>query len=102
VDQIDSRSGEVYNVGGGRAVSASLAEMTLLCQKVLGRKVPIEKRIESHTVDIPLFLSDCRKVSEHFDWQPQKTVENIVEETAQWFKTNDSILKPLFWSGSRK
>lgn len=44
LSKVDSCSGEVFNIGGGREVSISLCELTALCQEAVGRQVPITNR----------------------------------------------------------
>lgn len=44
LDTLDTCSGEVFNVGGGHAVSTSLRELTSLCRETVGRSVPVSPR----------------------------------------------------------
>ena len=93
---LDHCTGETFNVGGGRHVSTSLRELTSLCQEVVGHKVPIAEETETSSVDIPLYISDHRKASQAFEWQPLRTVQEIVEDIFQWLRTNEVVLKSIF------
>jgi CDP-paratose 2-epimerase len=88
--------GQIFNVGGGRTVSVSMREMTDACRSVVGKEVPVEGVEETAAYDIPLYLTDHRKVSAQFGWQPSKGVRDIVSETAHWIQANEPLLKPLF------
>jgi len=94
--EIDRYSGQVFNVGGGRNISTSLLELTSLCQQAVGNKIDIAKEAESPAVDIPLYISDYRRVSEAFDWLPERSITEIVEEIAGWLKANEQQLSHVF------
>jgi CDP-paratose 2-epimerase len=44
---MDKVNGEILNVGGGVEVSASLQELTQICQEVTGKTIPINKVTEN-------------------------------------------------------
>lgn len=96
VDRALDWRGEAFNVGGGHEVSVSLREMTNMCRDIIGREVPVGSVAETAPYDIPLYLTDFRKVSERFQWSPQKNVSDIISETAQWIRGNERALRPLF------
>lgn len=75
---------EIYNVGGGQAVSVSLLELTALCQRVTGREVPVSSQPETAQVDIPFYVSDAARARADFGWAPRQSVEAIVTDIAQW------------------
>jgi CDP-paratose 2-epimerase len=88
--------GQVFNVGGGKDISVSLKEMTNLCRDITGREVPIGAVQETAPYDVPLYITDHRRASAHFQWEPQKSAADIVSETAQWIRAREKDLKPLF------
>ena len=96
IPEVDRYSGESFNIGGGPAVSTSLLELTNLCREIVGSSVPIRSQIESASVDIPFYVSDCSKASAAFGWQPERSVRTIVEDIASWLKENEDSLRPLF------
>lgn len=75
---------DVFNVGGGRAVSVSLRELTGLCQQVTGHSVPITAEPTPRYADIPLYLSDTTRIRERCGWGPQRTAAEIVRDTHAW------------------
>lgn len=87
---------DVFNAGGGRAISVSLREMTAHCAAVVGREVPIAFDPATSPVDIPVYLSDCRKIETAFGWRPKVSVPEIVGEIANWLKQEEAQLRPLF------
>lgn len=92
MDRLDQWRGQVYNVGGGREVSVSLAELTALCQKATGKTIPLGSVPENRVADIPLYLTDNSKVTAATGWRPQIGPEQIVTEIALWIKNNETLL----------
>ena len=90
------RPGAVYNAGGGQEISVSLAELTDLCRTVVGKNVRIGSVAESTGVDVPLYISDCRRIVSDTGWRPTRSVETIVSDIFDWIRSNESILRPLF------
>jgi CDP-paratose 2-epimerase len=88
--------GGVYNAGGGLDVSASLLEMTALCQKVTGRSIPIASEPKTADVDVPWYVSDTAKVRAEFGWKPKRTVLDIVGDIHGWIKDNEAELRSVF------
>jgi CDP-paratose 2-epimerase len=93
IDVIDKHSGSVHNVGGGAEISVSLAELTALCQKIVGTKVPITRRADTAAVDVPLYISDCGRISSALGWRPNRDVETIVSDIFSWIRDNESDLR---------
>ncbi len=91
-------SGQTFNVGGGYQNSVSLSELTTLCQLLTGNKPPISYVNEVRQGDIPLYISDNKKVMEATDWSPKINVRTTVTEILKWIQDNSELLKPIFKS----
>lgn len=78
----------IFNIGGGLKNSVSLIELTEICQNVTGHTVPISSEPETRYADIPIYISDIRKINKHCGWKPQKTVINIIEDIYNWLNTS--------------
>ncbi len=98
IDHLSTVSGQTFNVGGGREVSASLQELTVLCQQVTGYSIPIEKVPEVRTADIPLYITDNRRVIDATGWRPVRSVPMILDEICQWLGDNRTALEPILGS----
>jgi CDP-paratose 2-epimerase len=96
VPEMSKYSGQVFNIGGGRAVSTSLLELTSLCQQVVGNKISITSDAESPAVDIPLYISDHTRASDTFNWFPKRSLPVIIEDIARWLRENEEQLKYVF------
>ncbi len=91
----DTWEGWLGNVGGGREISASLQELTGICQRVVGRTVPIAAEMENRQADLRLFLADSSKLFSRTLWRPKRNVEKIVADVFEWVRANESELRPL-------
>lgn len=96
LDDVSSVRGQTFNVGGGRRVSTSLAELTSLCREIVGREVPLASDPQTHHVDIPLYISDHGRATSRFDWSPARDVRQIVTEIHSWLRDNEAALRPIF------
>jgi CDP-paratose 2-epimerase len=88
--------GDVFNIGGGKERSTSLAELTRLCRDVVGHIVPIASVADTADVDVPIYVSDSRKFFLRSAWRPARSVETIVLDTLQWIRANESTLQRIF------
>ena len=94
--QLQTRAGEVFNVGGGLEISTSLLEYTRLCEEITGNSVEIGSVVETSQVDIPCYVSDYSKAAAAFAWKPEKTVRNIVEDIYAWLQKEHEQVKAIF------
>lgn len=95
IDQLEALSGQTFNVGGGRPVSASLRELTALCETFTGNTITIAGEPEERAADIPLYLTDHGKVTAATGWQPRHSVEDTVEEICRWIRDHRALLEPV-------
>lgn len=86
--------GRIYNVGGGREISTSLAELTVLCEEYTNTKIEISESPETNPLDVRIYLSDASRVQSDYGWKPQKTVRHIAEETIDWLQEHREVLRP--------
>jgi CDP-paratose 2-epimerase len=85
-------NGEILNAGGGVEISASLQELTEICQKVTGKKIPINPIIEGRSADIPIYITDNTKVTALTGWKPTISIQHIVEDIVEWLSENEQQL----------
>jgi CDP-paratose 2-epimerase len=77
----DPRPGEVYNIGGGRANSASVLESIALVEKETGRKIALRFEAENRKGDHICYISDLRKLRSHYpEWAIERDLGAICRE----------------------
>lgn len=75
------RSGETYNIGGGRTSNCSMLEAIHTCEKISGRKLSWNYYDENRIGDHIWWISDNSKFMEHYpNWRVEKNVEDILTE----------------------
>jgi CDP-paratose 2-epimerase len=93
LESIDSWNSEVFNVGGGVSGSVSLCELTTMCREFTGNTIPIHSLEETRANDLLCYISDCTKVQKRYDWKPEHTPAQIIEEITAWIR--DNALRPI-------
>jgi len=95
LNDIEKIKGDVFNVGGGRERSVSLKELTDLCRQLTGNTIPIKKIVANRPADIKLYLSDNTKVTQFTGWQPERTIESMIEDILNWIQCNEIQLEGI-------
>lgn len=95
IDNFDRHSGRTYNVGGGLALSVSLAELTALCATRTGNSLPLGSDPATRPADIPHYVTDTALVREATGWAPTRSVEAILDEVLEWLARHRAELEPV-------
>jgi CDP-paratose 2-epimerase len=95
IHKIDKFSGKIYNVGGGLENSASLLEMTKICEKITGNKITIGSEIETRPADLRMFVTDNSLIEKEIGWKPKKSVEQVFTDIFHWIKHNEQQLETV-------
>jgi CDP-paratose 2-epimerase len=80
--------GLTFNIGGGRQFSLSLAETSAICVGLTGREVEIRSEPETRAGDIPVYLSDCRRLFDHTDWRPVRDPQTVLSDIHDWIEAD--------------
>ena len=95
VARFDSYAGRLFNAGGGLRHSASLLELTEACEKVTGNRIPIGSEPENRPVDIRIYLTDHRRLTQATGWTPQRDVAAVVADIYEWIRSEEGAIRPL-------
>ena len=75
------RSGEVYNLGGGKDNSCSILEAFEICESFSGKKQKYEYLDENRIGDHICYYSDLTKIKEHYpEFEIQNNLENTIKQ----------------------
>ena len=85
------RSGEVYNIGGGRANSCSILEAFAIAEKFSGKAQAYQYSDQNRAGDHICYISDLSKMRAHYpNWDIsislEETIRQIVEATGEKLK----------------
>ena len=72
------RSGEVYNLGGGKSNSCSILEAFEICEKFSGKRQIYEYRDENRIGDHICYYSNLSKIKKHY---PDFYIKNSLTDT---------------------
>jgi CDP-paratose 2-epimerase len=82
------RSGEVYNIGGGRANSCSILEAFRLIEDISQKRMIYEYCDKPRAGDHICYISDLGKLKRHYpEWSISKSLSQIIEEIFLAWKT---------------
>jgi CDP-paratose 2-epimerase len=80
----DPRPGEPYNLGGGRANSASVRESITLVEEISGRRLRSNYVERNRRGDHVCYISDLRKLTAHYPhWKITRPLHHILEEMVE-------------------
>jgi CDP-paratose 2-epimerase len=75
------RSGEVYNIGGGRGNSCSILEAFSKIEAISGKPMIYEYVDKNRSGDHICYISDLRKMTTHYPaWSITKSLDDIFQE----------------------
>ena len=75
------KTGEVYNIGGGKSNTCSILESIQIIEEISGKKMNFEYIDESRIGDHICYYSDLNKIKKDYpSWGISKNLHNIFEE----------------------
>ncbi len=96
LDRIGEISGLVFNVGGGPLASASLLEMTRMCEIITRHSLQITRSTDQRPGDVRIYVTDNSRVQSILGWSPRTTVENTLTAIETWLHDHQTALQHLW------
>ena len=96
IQRLEELKGQTFNVGGGANNTLSLYETTQLCQEITGQQIPITPVSDTRTGDVPIFITDSRKIMAATGWQPQKDATTTLTEIYEWIHQYKQQVSEIF------
>jgi dTDP-glucose 4,6-dehydratase len=90
---MNGRSGEVYNIGGGRELTNN--EITSLILEVMGADESSIEYVEDRKGHDLRYSVDWTKINRELGYEPQVKFEDGLRETINWYRDNEAWWKPL-------
>lgn len=90
-----SNSSKVINIGGGQANTWSLFELDAFCRKHFRKSEPVQSVAINRAYDIPLYVTDYSAAEKQWDWRPQYTIEEIMDEIIFFTKQNLDFVRSI-------
>ena len=89
----NGKSGEVYNIGGGRELTN--LEITDLILNEMGADESIIEYVEDRKGHDYRYSVEWKKIHRELGYEPQVEFEVGLKETIQWYRDNEAWWKPL-------
>ena len=90
---MNGRSGEVYNIGGGRELTNN--EITSLILEAMDADESSIKYVEDRKGHDLRYSVDWTKINRELGYEPQIKFEDGLRDTIQWYRDNEAWWKPL-------
>jgi len=90
---MSGRSGEVYNIGGGRELTNN--EITSLILDAMCADESSIEYIEDRKGHDLRYSVDWTKINRELGYEPQVKFEDGLKDTIQWYRDNEAWWKPL-------
>jgi dTDP-glucose 4,6-dehydratase len=90
---MNGRSGEVYNIGGGRELTNN--EITSLILDAMGADESSIEYVEDRKGHDLRYSVNWTKINRELGYEPQVKFENGLRETIEWYRDNEAWWKPL-------
>jgi CDP-paratose 2-epimerase len=81
IQEVSGTQPRCVNVGGGRANSMSLAQLSEWCSARFGHHQVASEPI-SHPFDVPWLILDSRRAANEWNWNVETPISAILEEIA--------------------
>lgn len=95
IHETEKFHGKIYNAGGGLENSASLQEMTKICEELSGNKIEIASELQNRPADLRIYITDNSKITNETGWKPEKTIQTIFSDIYNWINQNENDLKAI-------
>jgi CDP-paratose 2-epimerase len=95
IHQIEKFEGRIFNAGGGLENSASLLEMTQICEKISGNKIQIGSESQTRPADLRVYVTDNSLIETETGWKPQKSIEIVFTDIYNWIAANEKQLESI-------
>ncbi len=95
IHDIDKFNGTIYNAGGGAKTSASLQEMTKICEEITGNSITIGRELDTRPADLRIYISDNSKIESEIGWKPSRDVKTIFADIYTWIRENEQQLERI-------
>lgn len=92
---LTGKRANIFNVGGGLENTLSLCELTEICEGVCGTKISINSVAANRPFDLPLYLTDNKRVFEAYGWKPKRSAGQVVEDIFSWASDHQDELRSI-------
>ncbi len=82
----------IFNIGGGKANTISLRELTYKCREITKNDITIGKISKTSIFDIPYYVTNNNKIKKMYNWKPSKNINDILSDIKVWLQNYTNVL----------
>jgi CDP-paratose 2-epimerase len=91
-ENIETTTGEIYNVGGGAKNTVSLLELMDEIENLTGKRMEYQRDLP-RPGDQLIYVTDHSKLTRHTGWEPTITVRQTLLRIYDWWKSNRTVFE---------
>jgi CDP-paratose 2-epimerase len=84
---------KILNAGGGLESSMSLLELNNYCKERFGFDKEIKTVVETRPFDLPYYVTDNSKATQHWNWKPTKSRTELLDDILAYARANKSLIE---------
>ena len=96
IKKINKIHNKTFTVGGSLKSKISLVDLTRLSQKITNNKIPIGNIKKTSNYDIPIYISNNKKVTKTYRWNVKKNIYDICHDVFNWLLINKKTIRKYF------
>lgn len=96
IKKINKIHNKTFTVGGSLKSKISLIDLTRISQKITNNKIPIGNIKKTSNYDIPIYISNNKKVIKTYRWNVKKNIYDICHDVFNWLLTNKKTIRKYF------
>ena len=94
IEEIESASGKVYNIGGGCQNALSLLELVNTLGDMVDNRIEIS-HADWRSGDQRVFICDITKISRELGWKPRTNIETGTSLLLDWVLNNEDAIRSV-------
>ena len=95
INDMSRYDGALFNVGGGRERSVSLAELTRMCRERTGQNISPAGHAQTNDADVPYYVTDNFQITTASGWEPRRGLGALLDDIFAWLGDNRGMLEPI-------
>jgi CDP-paratose 2-epimerase len=92
-ESFERYNGACCNAGGGLASSASLQELTAICQEITGRSIAIGSIPANRAADVRIYITDHQHLTGLSGWSPKRGAKEILADICRWIEEEEALVE---------
>ncbi|MGO9753235.1 MAG: hypothetical protein ACLP8S_18245 [Solirubrobacteraceae bacterium] len=76
-----------------RVIARARSRHWTLCAEITGHKLLVGSAVDTRPGDVPVYVSDCAKLSSLTAWRPRRDARTVLADIHGWLLANEAALR---------